>query len=406
MASYKDSRGNPVSPARLSPSNAANQSDRANTDRSKPQQEPSRRPYVKPRPHPTTPRAITSIFSDFGPDDIVENLDSEVVTAALFSENTGEISGMFTSSAQSSSAAEYYLDVYQKDPSMNANQEIQFAISHGHYAGSGSRPPQYASKGFTPSKAIYTQYANTLLAPGDTRFTLANPHGQSSANLTSIYALNFQRTRMKEKIDPGNWELHIGGNLFPIKLIDDSTVSDGTVTEAGRVYYIRSGTIDSGVLAGDTVQYGLVYPDMGILILDAKGISGSARLDLDETSFAYSSTPVTVSNANTTAIFKHLSSSNGSNVGYLAARSKETIHSTHYFIRVKNNEFNFSNNPTYTSGSGGTFANPTFFRDPKSYITSIGLYNDNNELLAIAKLSKPLLKTYSREALVRVKLEF
>ena len=406
MASYKDSRGNPVSPARLSPTKATNQNDRVTRDRSKPQQEPSRRPYVRPRPNPITPRAITSVFSEFGPDDIVENLDSEVVTAALFSENTGEISGMFTSSAQSQSSGEYFLDVYQKDPSLNVNQEIQFAIAYGHYAGSGSRPPQYASKGFTPSKAIYTQYANTLLNAGDSRFTVATPQAASTANLTSIYALNFQRTRMKEKIDPGNWELHIGGDGYPIKLIDDSVVSDGTVTEAGRVYYIRSGTIDSGVKADDSTEYGLVYPDMGILILDAKGISGSAKLDLDETSFAYSSTPVTVSNANTTAFFKHLSSSNGTQVGYLAARNKETIHSTHYFVRVKNNEFNFSNNPTYTSGSGGTFANPTFFRDPKSYVTTIGLYNDNNELLAVAKLSKPLLKTYSREALVRVKLEF
>ena len=406
MAKYTDRRGNPVSPARLSPAKASNQSDRVTRDRERPQQEPSRRPYVRPRPNPITPRAITSVFSEFGPDDIVENLDSEVVTAALFSENTGEISGMFTSSAQSQSSGEYYLDVYQKDPSLNVNQEIQFAIAYGHYAGSGSRPPQYASKGFTPTKAIYTQYANTLLNAGDTRFTLANPHAQSTANLTSIYAINFQRTRMKEKIDPGNWELHIGGVGYPIKLIDDSTVSDGTVTEAGRVYYIRSGTIDTGVLASDTTEYGLVYPDMGILILDAKGISGSAKLNLDETSFAYSSTPVTVSNANTSLFFEHLSSSDGTQVGYLAARNKETIHSTHYFVRVKNNEFNFSNNPTYTSGSDGTFANPTFFRDPKSYMTTIGLYNDNNELLAVAKLSKPLLKTYSREALVRVKLEF
>ena len=128
MANYRDSRGNPVSPARLTPSKGQNQSDRVTRDRERPQQEPSRRPFVRPRPNPITPRAITSVFSEFGPDDIVENLDSDVVTAALFSENTGEISGMFTSSAQSQSSGEYYLDVYQKDPSTNNNQEIQFAI--------------------------------------------------------------------------------------------------------------------------------------------------------------------------------------------------------------------------------------------------------------------------------------
>jgi len=406
MANYRDSRGNPVSPARLSPSKGQNQSDRVTRDREKPQQEPSRRPFVRPRPNPITPRAITSVFSEFGPDDVVENLDSDVVTAALFSENQGEITGMFTSSAQSQSSGEYYLDVYQKDPSRNNNQEIQFALAFGHYAGSGSQPPQYTSVGFTPSKAVYTQYANTLLNAGDNRFTVNNVHPNSKANLEMIYAINFQRTRMKEKIDPGNWELHVSGTQYPIKLIDDSTVSDGTVTEAGRQYFIRSGTIDAGVMASNTYHYGLVYPDMGVLILDPMAISGSARIRVNSSSFAYTSTAVTVSNANTTDFFTHLSGSGTAQVGYLAARNKETIHSTHYFIRVKNNEFNFSNNPTFTSGSTGTFANASYFRDPKSYVTSIGLYNDNNELLAIAKLSKPLLKTFSREALVRVKLEF
>jgi len=73
---------------------------------------------------------------------------------------------------------------------------------------------------------------------------------------------------------------------------------------------------------------------------------------------------------------------------------------------LKNNEYNFSNNPSFTSGSQGTFAHPSFFKDPKTYITTLGMYNNNNELLAVAKLSKPLLKSYNREALIRVKLEY
>ena len=44
--------------------------------------------------------------------------------------------------------------------------------------------------------------------------------------------------------------------------------------------------------------------------------------------------------------------------------------------------------------------------DPQVYITTIGLYNSNNELLAVGKLSKPLLKNKSRELLVRVKLDY
>ena len=88
------------------------------------------------------------------------------------------------------------------------------------------------------------------------------------------------------------------------------------------------------------------------------------------------------------------------------ARNEEEVTSTHYFVRIKNSEYNFSNNPTYTSGSFGDFYNVDFFKDPKSYITTIGLYSDSNELLAVAKLSKPLFKNFNREALVKVKLDY
>ena len=48
----------------------------------------------------------------------------------------------------------------------------------------------------------------------------------------------------------------------------------------------------------------------------------------------------------------------------------------------------------------------SFFKNPKTFVTQVGLYNDANELLAVAKLSKPLLKSYSREAIIKVKLDF
>ncbi len=95
----------------------------------------------------------------------------------------------------------------------------------------------------------------------------------------------------------------------------------------------------------------------------------------------------------------------GGNVGF-EARNEQEITSTHYFVRVKNGSFNFSNNPSYVTGSVGDFKNSSFVGNPKSYVTTVGLYNDSNELLAVAKLSKPLLKSFSREALIRVKLDF
>ena len=91
--------------------------------------------------------------------------------------------------------------------------------------------------------------------------------------------------------------------------------------------------------------------------------------------------------------------------GYFQARREEDIKSTHYFCRVNNRRYNFSQNPTYYTGSG-ELTNPTYVTDPRTYITTVGLYNANSELLAVAKLSKPFLKTPAREAVIKVRLDF
>jgi hypothetical protein len=71
-----------------------------------------------------------------------------------------------------------------------------------------------------------------------------------------------------------------------------------------------------------------------------------------------------------------------------------------------NDKFNRSNNPTWVTGSDGTPRIESFKTSPKTYLTTVGLYNDADELLAVAKLSQPILKSKSREALIKVKLDF
>jgi hypothetical protein len=88
------------------------------------------------------------------------------------------------------------------------------------------------------------------------------------------------------------------------------------------------------------------------------------------------------------------------------ARSAETISSTHYFVRLRNKEFNYSNNPTFFNPDTGVLVQSDFRNDPRVYITTVGLYNDQNELLAVAKLSKPVRKSFDEELLLRVRLDF
>jgi hypothetical protein len=85
--------------------------------------------------------------------------------------------------------------------------------------------------------------------------------------------------------------------------------------------------------------------------------------------------------------------------------SEETITSDYIFVRVRNSDFNYSTNPSMISGSG-EFVYSSLINNPQTFITTVGLYNDANELLSVAKLSKPLVKDFTKEALVRVKLDF
>ncbi len=164
------------------------------------------------RRRPTSP-VLQPLYKRFGGEDIVESGDTDVITAAMWSNQDGVMAtGEFhTSSVQSASSGEYYLDVFREASSTNADRESQFSIAYGHLKGSGSHQPQYASVGFSPSKAIYSQYANLLLAPDDNTFSLANRSGSLSTNVEQIYSVNIQRNRFKEKVDPANWELHISG---------------------------------------------------------------------------------------------------------------------------------------------------------------------------------------------------
>ena len=86
--------------------------------------------------------------------------------------------------------------------------------------------------------------------------------------------------------------------------------------------------------------------------------------------------------------------------------SQESITSDFIFVRPRSAEFNYSENPSFISGSTGEVVFSGFINNPQTYITTVGLYNDTSQLLAVAKLSRPLPKDFTKEALIRVKLDF
>ena len=342
--------------------------------------------------------------------DVVSN-QIETVTGGVWSDSLASLTTYFTSSTQTNSQRSYYVDTYQKIPSADGSA-VQFSIAFGHALGSGSDSQGQLND--SPSKAIYSQYRQLLLNATDSRFTTAG-----SGSTDYIYAVNFKRNRLKERLDAGNFELplinitaratnatgsvSVGSTV--ITLIDDSSLATPTIGDSGKVYNIVSGSINSGVYNPSApVYYGLAYPEHGTLILDGKMLDQQLNFQTNTGSSSEGN--------NHFALFHSISGSSAvtnpitSDPYAFLARNSEKITSTHYFVRIKNAEYNFSNNPSYVTGSVGQLSQTTFVGDPKTYITTVGLYNDSQELLAVAKLSKPLLKSFQREALIRVKLDY
>ncbi len=349
------------------------------------------------------------VFSRFDTaTDVVGNV-KEAVSAGIWSDGTGTLNTFHTGSTQSGSNARYFLDVSNFELGTSGSA-VQFSVAYGNKAGSGSQIVNVDK----PTKAIYSQYSQTLLAANDGIFTM-----EGSINTEEIFILNFERARQKEKVDPGNWQLTLSGssgteNKGGLRtFIDDSgATTNPTINEAGRVFNIVSGSISSGIKTAAASEtgggVGLFYPDQGVLIFNAGQFRAGNGMDIELRTGGPAGGIDSGSgthNDNHFKFFSAISASGAAGSGF-QARNEEDVTSTHYFVRVRNQEFNYSNNPTFTSGSNGAFRFSTMKDDPRVYITSVGLYDDANQLLATAKLSKPQLKSFAKELLVKVKLDY
>ncbi len=342
--------------------------------------------------------------------DVIAN-QTEVVTAGLWSDNLASLTTFFTASTQTTTQRKYYVDVLQAAPTADG-AAVQYALAYGNALGSGSDSTGQLND--SPSRAVYSQFKQLLLNANDTRFTTAG-----SGSTDSVYVVNFKRNRLKERLDAGNFELPLTNitsratnatgsvtlGTRVVTLIDDSSIKAASVGSSGKVLNIVSGSVNGGVYnPSNPVYFGLVYPDYGTMILDGKMLDQHLGFVTNVSSSSEGNNHFALHHSiSGSALFTNPVTSDP--YGFIA-RNSEKVTSTHYFVRIKNAEYNFSNNPSYVTGSVGELSQTTFVNDPKTYITTVGLYNDSQELLAVAKLSKPLLKSFSRESLIRVKLDF
>jgi len=348
-------------------------------------------------------------------------IDTQKISTSTWSDNVNNLTTAFTSSTQTNadyatSSGAFFREIYN-----NADASAsQYAIAYGHRKGSGSLDftNDVGAKGNSPSKVIYNQYRQLVYGDEASDFTF------NGVTPDEIFVININRARYKHNLKPGTLNLQLSASGTPgngatstLKLTDDSVSATGsaTITNAGRQFNIVSGS--SGIMSGSSLinnvlsnaglsggsgSYGFFYPDAGFIILNGGALSSS--LHISTSTAPNSAQTINAANAavgnNIHQFYKAISQSQ-----YFIVDSEEKVTSQYYFTRAKNNEFNYTTNPSFID-TNGNLNYTSMVDNPKTYITTIGLYNDSNDLVAVAKVSQPITKDFSKEALIRVKLDY
>jgi hypothetical protein len=343
-----------------------------------------------------------------------------------------------TSSLQSAESKKYYYDVVDCNRlhpvgCNDCGDDPYFAVSYGHYAGSGSVRIDNYDTNKTPSDTVYSQYQ--LICNDSPIYSPTTGHSLPKFSFVSeslsvesddVYIINFYRENLSDRLDPGNFQInlsylsgsfyansvHTGSNVKVgsssiMSFIDDSDqYTQGIVCDGGDLisYNLVSGSLSSGIYQNASVNtYGKVYPEMGIIVLHPKRLNEMLGFNT-----------VTGSNIEGDNSFKLLTSISGAaspttgrtTSHYMAARNITYKSTTHYFVRVFPTDANYSNNPTFVSGSTNQVFDTCFIEDPQTYITSVGLYDSYRQLIAIAKLSRPVKKNFDTDLVIKIRLNW
>ena len=352
---------------------------------------------------------------------------------------TGSLNACFTSSLQTEKSKLYYTDIcisdaiftqdyeewdtvqstwtrymfrfgdtsYEDSLQIPEEEVVCFSLIYGNKFGYGSKVIGEREKD-SPSKSNYTQYRLLTLDDFQSDFKFYNT-GSLEFPSDNLYALKFNEDIMYDRIDPGNLQFSLkssDGTIY--HFIDDSNdlTNNRFYADSPDTYFnIVSGTLlngihSSGIGTPDSnssyTTYGVFYPSMGMIIFDSNKLENLIGITTNLS--------INVDAKNELLLFKSINDAINDGHPFLSRSSVEKIN-TNYFIRVPAHSANYSNNPTYSDkNKDGIINHPMFQYDPITYVTNIGLYNELRELVAVAKLSKPLKKTMGQELLINVKL--
>jgi len=242
----------------------------------------------------------------------------------------------------------------------------------------------------TEKNRIYEQMASYLLGDKGSIFTFG------SNQFYECFFFCFKRRIFKDEISKGNTNFVIqmtGSANDSLSLTDTGAASSYVIGKAGEEADLFSGStavgkvfFNAGIVA---IATGAFVP---VALDHSPHWSGSALAELDNNCISGSIDNVI------DGLRNHLNN--------IQINNQTNLHSTIYFARGFNSEFNYSSNPTFVDSDGRIIPTSGTDNQSRTYITSVGLYDVQNNLLGVAKLSEPVKKSPDSELTIRIRLSY
>jgi len=335
------------------------------------------------------------------------------VTNGFFDGGVGTLAGsnLSTSSLSTTQKSYYY--------NLQYNSKDHFSVTYGHILGSGSAEESATIEGTT--QAIYKQFYNFTepsaenIRDGAGWSMIDGTDSGNPVTQEGVYIIAAERLQMKDRLNPGTWTVTLSGSTTvgvgaSLNLTDDSKTVEAESAPFGTRYHIVEGSAGTVSTPYTTKTYGFFYPDAGLMVLSANALSSS--LPGSGSSFNNSGGSVgegsglTQNLTVTDATDNAWKLTRAIQLGSTTLRSEEQQYVYDYFCRAKSSEFNLSQNLTFWSGSDYKIRHSDMVTNPQVFISEVGLYDAQNSLLAVGRLSSPINKNFSSEAIVKVRLTY
>lgn len=351
------------------------------------------------------------------------------------------VSGTYSSSAGETNILYYSHGMFQTVfdyPYLSSSANNLFDITFGASSGSIIFNASTA-EGRSKKLSLYNQMAKILAGYDSTGSIALLDRDGSPETLTDFYPngyfLSFSRLLVKDEIKKGTFRLRMGlGNTDALRFNLTGTIYDHSGTLNPQGYLTNSPAGEYGILflsesikdasnfpsSQTDKRVGLIFYQAGVVFLASSlfgtyNASNSPFTNMTSNTFGQLNNACNLTSSGTgfaniqalatTGTIDQMGNAFRRRISNLEFQNTTELNSTIYFLRINNNEFNYSSNPTYIDG-GKIVVKQDADDSPVSYITTAGLYSPDNELLAVAKLSQPLKKTEEQSLILRVRLDY